>query len=277
MAISFKRPSDHLPSAKGLLLFLLPLPVLIAALLALGKSNFFGFIANAGGYALYLAGALLVRRGLRNAQDYERRKIAHAPYPFKTLGAGLVAAATGCTAFLAAGYSLPIAACFGLGALLGCYLVYGFDPRAEKQATDAYGMDTTVQVVQALDSAERTIAAIDQAKREIRNPELSARLKRIIELAQQITSVIEENPQDFRRARKFLNVYLEGAQQVTAGYARTHQRAQSQELEDNFRRVLMTIEDVFQEQHQKLLEHDLMDLDVQIEVLATQLKREGVV
>jgi hypothetical protein len=41
--------------------------------------------------------------------------------------------------------------------------------------------------------------------------------------------------------------------------------------------VLMTIEDVFQEQHQKLLEHDLMDLDVQIEVLATQLKREGVV
>jgi hypothetical protein len=32
---------------------------------------------------------------------------------------------------------------------------------------------------------------------------------------------------------------------------------------------------VFQEQRRKLLESDIMDLDVQIEVLASQLKREG--
>ena len=49
------------------------------------------------------------------------------------------------------------------------------------------------------------------------------------------------------------------------------------ELEDNFRRVLSTIEDVFQEQQQKLLETDVTDLDVRIEVLTTQLKREGVI
>ena len=48
-------------------------------------------------------------------------------------------------------------------------------------------------------------------------------------------------------------------------------------LEDNFRRVLATIEEVFAEQRQKLLEADVTDLDVQIEVLTTQLKREGVV
>jgi hypothetical protein len=40
---------------------------------------------------------------------------------------------------------------------------------------------------------------------------------------------------------------------------------------------LITIEDVFAEQERKLLETDLMDLDVQIEVLAKQLKREGIV
>jgi hypothetical protein len=47
-------------------------------------------------------------------------------------------------------------------------------------------------------------------------------------------------------------------------------------LEQNFRNVLETIESTFQEQHQKLLEEDLFDLDVKIEVLNTQLKREGI-
>ena len=47
-------------------------------------------------------------------------------------------------------------------------------------------------------------------------------------------------------------------------------------MEDNFRNVLVTIEDVFGEQYKKLLENDVLDLDVQIEVLTTQLKREGV-
>jgi hypothetical protein len=41
--------------------------------------------------------------------------------------------------------------------------------------------------------------------------------------------------------------------------------------------VLGSIEGVFIEQHQKLLEHDVLDLDVQIEVLTKQLEREGVV
>jgi len=40
--------------------------------------------------------------------------------------------------------------------------------------------------------------------------------------------------------------------------------------------VLVTIEQVFGEQQQKLLENDVLDLDVQIEVLKTQLEREGV-
>ena len=131
--------------------------------------------------------------------------------------------------------------------------------------------------MQAIEQAERKIAEIDAASRGIRNLELRARLTRISELARKILRVIEEDPTDLRRARKFLYVYLDGAKTVSKGYVRTHQRSQSAELETNFRNVLITIENVFQEQHAKLLENDILDLDVQIEVLATQLKREGVV
>ncbi len=62
-------------------------------------------------------------------------------------------------------------------------------------------------------------------------------------------------------------MYLDGARSVTEGYAKTHKKGASEELEANFRNVLVTIEDVFAEQQAKLLQNNELDLDVQIEVL----------
>ena len=135
---------------------------------------------------------------------------------------------------------------------------------------------STEEVVEALATAERKIEAIESANRNISNTELSGRLRRVTKLARQIIGTIEEDPRDIRRARKFLNVYLDGARSVTEGYAQTHKTGASEELEANFRNVLVTIEDVFTEQQAKLQQNNELDLDVQIEVLATQLKREGV-
>ncbi len=258
-------------------MFLLPLPVLIAALVALGRGHLIGLIGNAAGYGLFLAGALLLRRGLLSEAEYDRRRVAHAPWPFKTLGGATIAAATGITAWLGVGHHPVIAVAFGLTALLGCYLYYGFDPHIAKRFTDHDGVYATERMLQALAQAERSIAAIEQAARTIGNVELNSRLRRIAASARRILTLLEEDPRDLRRARKFLNVYLDGAGQVIEGYAKTHERIAAPDLEENFRRVLITIEEVFAEQQQKLLESDINDLDVQIEVLAAQLKREGVV
>lgn len=277
VAERYEQIPGRFPSTKGLLLFLLPLPVLLAALVSLGRGSVSGLIGNAAGYALFLVGALLLRQGLLSEGEYVRRRVASAPLPLKTVGAGVIALATGVTAWLGAGYPPVIAGAFGLAALLGCHLSYGFDPRAAKRFTDRDGVDATNRVLEALDQADRSIAAIEQATRDIRNTELNNRLRRIARLARDILKLLEEDPRDLRRARKFLNVYLDGAQQVIEGYAKTHGRVSAPELEDNFRRVLVTIEEVFTEQQQKLLETDVTDLDVQIEVLTTQLKREGVI
>lgn len=277
MAERFQQIPGRFPSPKGILMFLLPLPVLFAAIASLARGDLGGLLGNAAGYGLFLAGALLLRRGLLAEAEYERRRVSRAPWPLKTLGGGVAALATGVTAWLGAGQHPVMAVAFGLAALLGCYLTYGFDPRAAKRFTDRDGVDTTDRVLEALAQAERGITAIEQATRNIRNAELNNRLRRIAAKARQILTMLEEDPRDLRRARKFLNVYLDGARQVTEGYAKTHARVAAPELEDNFRRVLVTIEEVFQEQQQKLLETDVTDLDVQIEVLTTQLKREGVI
>lgn len=277
MAERYQQTPGRFPSPKGILMFLLPLPVLFAAIASLARGDLGGLFDNAVGYGLFLWGALLLRRGLRSEAEYERRQVAKAPWPLKTLGGGLIALATGLTAWSGAHYPPVIAGAFALVALLGCYLSYGFDPRGAKRFTDSEGVDTTDRVLEALTQAESSIAAIERATRDIRNAEFNSRLRRIAAQARQILKMLEEDPRDLRRARKFLNVYLDGAKQVTEGYAKTHGRVTAPELEDNFRRVLTTIEEVFAEQQQKLLETDVTDLDVQIEVLSTQLKREGVV
>ncbi|SDW34217.1 5-bromo-4-chloroindolyl phosphate hydrolysis family protein [Thiocapsa roseopersicina] len=261
--------------ATGLLMFLLTVPVLVAAVIAMARGLLVPMIGNAVGYALLVCGAWLLWRGLVAEAAYSHRLVAKTPWPLKAIGGGLIGLGTGLTAWLGVGHHPGIAFAFGLVALLGCRLFYGGDPGEAKRVTAASGLDTTDQVLAALAQAERSIAAVEQSSRDVRQPELNQRLRRVAALAREILTLLEEDPRDLRRARKFLNVYLDGVQRVVEGYARTHQRAASPELDANFRRVLTSIEEVFQEQRQKLLESDIMDLDVQIEVLTSQLKREG--
>lgn len=277
MAERYRISVKQLPSAKGMLMFILPLPLLMATISALARGELLLFIGNALGYTLLVCGALLLRHGLLAETEYQRRRMAKWPLPLKTVGSVCIALGIGIAAWIGARHPLLMGIAFGLLALLGCYLTYGFDPRTAKRILDNEGIDVTDQVLQALHQAEQSIAAIEQASRDIRNLELKTRLRRIAQLANEILKLLEEQPRDLRRARKFLHVYLDGAQKVTEGYAKTHARVGSTDLDDNFRRVLITIEEVFQEQQQKLLEADVSDLDIQIEVLTTQLKREGVI
>jgi len=263
-------------SPRGMLLYFLPAALIPATFIALGKGQLLDILVDASGFALYMLSAWCLRKGLQAEHLYANNRLARATRkPLKTIAAGIAALTTGMVAWLGVGHSLPVALMFAGGALLGMYLSYGFDPRAEKTIIAAHGYSGD-EILQTLEDSSRIIRGIEQANKQIRNAELNRRIERICEVADSILAEIEADPKDFRRARKFLNVYLDGARQVTEGYAKTHQQTQSGELEQNFRNVLDTLEEVFQEQHQKLLEDDVFDLDVKIEVLTTQLKREGI-
>ncbi|MEJ2388811.1 MAG: 5-bromo-4-chloroindolyl phosphate hydrolysis family protein [Chromatiaceae bacterium] len=267
------------PTFKGTLLFVLPLPMLRAALLALGRGRLGAFTVSAAGFALFLAAAYLTRRGIQASREPSTRRYGArrgVDLPLQNLGGGVLAVATGLCAFFGARYGAAISLAFGAVAALGFHLSYGFVAAEPPRASFGRSAETR-EVGSALDEAERRIMAIEEVSRAIGNPELRGRLERIAGRGRRVLERIAERPQSMRRARKFLTVYLEGTQQVCEGYARTHRAAESRELEQSFRNVLSTIEDVFAEQEKKLLETDLMDLDVQIEVLNKQLKREGII
>ncbi len=270
-----KREAAALKPRKARLLWLLPLPLIPAMAIALAGGHFTAFVSNASTYALFLAGAILARHGFHQEVKLRQQRFQNTfRWPFKTMAGLTVALATGLTAWAGAGHNVAISLGFGGGSFVAFTLLYGLDPRKLPVKAKDYAGNSR-PVAEALQQAEQQILDIEQAACRINQPEMNQRLKRIVTLARNILTEIARDPRDFRRARKFLNTYLDGAQRVITGYAETHSTLRNQTLEDNFRRVLITIEDVFGQQHQRLLENDLRDLDVDIEVLQNQMKREG--
>lgn len=263
--------------SRGLLLYILPLALIPASVLSFVYADFLRIIINTTGCAGFLFAASLLRKGLAAEAEYQDKKITLAPkWPLKTLAALLVAFTTTGTALLGVGHSLLISIMFGLGALVGMFLLYGFDPRQEKTVIGSHGYSAE-EISQTVVEAEAKISGIEHANKQINNRQFKQRIQTICTHAREIVGLLEEDPGDIRRARKFLNIYLDGAFKVTEGYADMHRKYQSEQLTENFDHVLQTIESVFIEQKQKLLEDDVLDLDVQIEVLTAQLKHEGVI
>ncbi len=259
------------------LLILLPIPLIPAAVISLIKGDVVHLTVSLGAYAAYLYAALLTRQGLKSEASYIQRNFARPPTFLGKQSAGIISAVTtGILAYFGADQELIMSVVYSLLCALGYHLAYGFGPRHMLPMIKHQQSDNP-EIAEILEQAEAKILAIELATSKLSSVELIQRLERITSRARDILQTIAENPKELRRARKFMYVYLDGAQKVSQGYAKTHRHMRSGELEENFRRVLITIENVFTEQHTKLLENNALDLDVQIEVLKTQLENEGVI
>ena len=264
-------------SPHGLFLFLLPLPLLLIVIRSIFTGNTNDLIPGVVASLIYFYGAWITRRGLSIEKEYARRKVSVPPtLPRKLIGACLFGIATFIVSKFIRDHDLAFATFMGAGALIGLILAYGRDPNKEKTAKNVPHGYSTGDVVAALEEAEAKIVDIENARRQIRNLEMKKHLHIITGQACEILGIIEEDPKDLRKATKFLHTYLTGAKRVTEGYVKATRHAHNNELSDNFREVLVNIENVFSEQKQKLIDNDVLDVDIQIEVLNTRLEKEGV-
>lgn len=263
-------------TVRGWWLYLLPMPLAFDTLVSLWTGSIGAMLSSAIALAGLVLGAGIARAGFAREEAFHERPFSAPPPPLKAVGGGLIGLSTAFAAFAAAGHDPITAAAFGIAASIGFFLAYGFDPRAGGDLLPAEFGVTADELRAALSEAYAKVEGIEVAGRSIRSAEFRARLGRIVAGAEQVLATIEENPRTLRRARRFINVYLDGARQVTETYARTHTQDTPPALEHNFRQLLIDMEAVCGEQQRKLADNNLNDLDVQIEVLATRLKHEGV-
>ncbi len=272
----FRRGRAWARVLKTLALMVLPLPLVVAALLALVTGDLARLAIVSGALAAFgTAGVLTWRALAAEARFYLGERLDPPRFPLRLVSAGLTAAGAALGALAAEHEPLGVALLTILaGAGYLCFV--GLDPKPRRfRVSTSPGIDTA-DVTQQLKRAYGRLLGIEQAARSIAVPEFRRRLGRIIDIGREILSEIEQDPKDASRARRFLNIYLDSAERVTAEYARTHRQIRNQPLEENFRRLLIDMEQNFAEQHRKLIESDVEALDVDIEVLATRLRNEGI-
>lgn len=251
------------------------------------------------------AAAALVRRGQVFHAAYDGATMAKAaPWPMKGLGYSLIALAVGGSLALASPASLSTALVLGLLAG-GCALAaYGLDPMSDKSPSRKNGETSSedeARVWRHIEAAERKIETLRDRARHLerlsdatelgRDPALAKKLQAmatkitsVADKAHRVVELVQNDPSDINQARRFFVTYLDQVAEVTDKYHSYADKARDagqirrlNDLSGAYLRVLGTIETACVEQIERLQAHDLMDLEVQIDVLQTQLDREGLV
>jgi hypothetical protein len=261
---------------RGLLPYLLAAPLMLAALIALATAQLTAAAWAAAAFAAIVTGARLNRRVLLERHlATERRYTRPDGLLLHYAAAAMVAGGTLLAAFGVAGQGLPVSLVYGLLATIGFHLSYRLPALRELFPGPRVSVGDPA-LAKALAQAEERLLVIEAAGLRVGNAELEDRLRRITRKGRMILEVLSQRPTDLFRARQFLNLHLEGAARVADRYVKAHRFLRGGILEQRFRRVLVQIETAFDRQRQQLLTHDLQDLDVQIEVLRQQLRREGI-
>lgn len=263
---------------KARLIWVLPTPLLLASFFDLITAQLGSFIVNAVACMMFLFAAILARKGFLQEVTLEQNSLRKLDaLPFKTLGAALVGFATLWTAWLSVGHGAGMSILYGVGAFSAFTLLYGLDLRLKNTHRFRASKPSEKAVIETLQQATAKLVEIEKSAQIIQHLELQQRLHRIVELGKKILNEIANNPTLAENTRKFLNVYLDGARQVVIAYTKSHAKYTTHPLETNFRHILITIEETFTKQYEKILEKDSIELEIQIEVLRTRLKHEGLI
>jgi 5-bromo-4-chloroindolyl phosphate hydrolysis protein len=260
--------------ARVFALFALPFPLLLAIVAAVIAADGSRLALTVAALACFWTAGVMTWRGLAAEAQYLRGLRTDLPrLPAKLVGAFLTAAGSAAAA-TAGGEPALAAAVFGAIGAGGHVCFYGGSLRPRRFAIAAVdGVDATA-VTRQLQEAYQRLRRIQSAARLITVQEFCDRLDRITSIGQSIIAQIERDPRDASRARRFLNLYLDSAERITSEFAVTHRQVRDAALEQNFRQLLIEMESTFSDQRRKLLEHDVLSLDVDIEVLNARLKRD---
>ena len=252
------------------LMFVLPFILPVTAFL----QGPVGLAADLGAFGLLLLAAWLTRDGERAHEAWEARTIARRPaIPRKLFGSMLTGLGIGLAAWgPGAGLLAPVL----LGALgAGLHLAsFGLDPMSDKGME---GVDTfqTERVATAVAEAEKALAAMREAARPVADRDLLDRIDRFAATARTMFRTLENDPRDLTSARKYLSVYLNGANEATARFAQVYGTTRDAKARADYAALLEDLDTRFAQRTEDLLSNDRTRLDVEIEVLRERLAQDA--
>lgn len=138
---------------------------------------------------------------------------------------------------------------------------------------------TIAAPVQADEGYSGILRRIRRANDRIADPELSAKIERLEDVTGKIFRIIEKEPAKKDKASTFLNYYLPTTQKLLDSYAEFEEAGVSGEnLTQAKAKIEQTMDNVvagFEKQLDELYHADAMDIDSDIRVMETMLRRDN--
>ncbi len=264
---------QYTPIVSGVLFLLIGVNYLFFAIKALSRGESFYFMVSLAIFAAFVAAFILLRRGMALERIYKSATHAKAPqYPLKNIAGFLLAGASTLSALLG-GYPLLSSLTLGGAVMLGWYLYFGPDPRKDK--IEGYDNSKSAErIMKLLVQADEDISAIKKSASRSQSTLIQTSMLQMAEAFEKIVKHIENEPDDYERARKYLVSYLGELRSMSETYIRLEERGRSEEMRDSFLDTMDSSIDKLDRQYERLLDEDMVGLDVKLSVMKKRLESE---
>jgi 5-bromo-4-chloroindolyl phosphate hydrolysis protein len=270
-------PKKITGSAKALLLYLLPTPIVFTFIFSFFATDGGSVIKSLISLTLFFAAARFAKKGLINEKEYNSSPIAKAPKPpFKLLSAVTLSVATLYTSATLTDNNALFSIVLAISSFAGFYLYYGLDPREDKLPNLPLGVDAK-DVIEITEDALKRIEELKEYRYELKNPLTKDLLTHIISESEEIVREVQTSPIDLQKVRKFFKIYLDRTQKISKEYLKNLKNGNiDSKMEKNYNTLLKSVKETIDEQKERLSDDDILRLDIQIEALTKQIKHEGV-
>ncbi|SMO45396.1 5-bromo-4-chloroindolyl phosphate hydrolysis protein [Saccharicrinis carchari] len=130
-----------------------------------------------------------------------------------------------------------------------------------------------------IELARTKLEEIEAGALKLNKIEVQQKIRHICALGYKILDEIKQRPNSIKISRQFLNYYIDATGTIVSKYAALQNNkayVPAAEISLNkAEKVLGTVESAFEKQLERLYNNDVMDLDVELNVLAKTIKSEG--
>ena len=256
--------------SSGKLLYAGVAVLFLSVVFALFSGDYAHFLLTGIGFVLLLSTAALTTKGVEQSIAYKRAVLAKAPrMPYKTAAMVLLGITIFYLAYVAGDKPLFASLFVALLGSVGYGLYYGLDPRRDK--LPEMGDIDPEMVLETLQDAESKLTAAAHHNDTIDDMVLQEKVENAITKAHQILDTIRQDPKDFRVARKFLVVFVDGIADVTRRYTEVESEAIDPEMRQRLHALMDDLQQRFDKELARLKSNNLFDLDVTIDALKAQV------
>ncbi len=167
---------------------------------------------------------------------------------------------------------------FAMGASIGVFLtswVFFSPKKKEEQWDSSLSKDFQKEL---LSMGKRNVEEMALWAARIQNANVRIHAEKIITFARKILQEVEKDPKDLPLVKSFLNYHVRAVAKILRQYVELSEKSSEESsIQETLRRVEESLKKIalaFEQQYEKLLANDVLDLDAELRVLEQTIQME---